>query len=249
MKTIPFLILLAVVATGGTLVGGPAPVASPAAATPKAAAPVLVELFTSQGCSSCPPADLLAAKLVREEGLVVISRPVTYWDRLGWRDTLAREANTQLQRDYASRGLAGENGVYTPQMVIDGRRGTVGSNESIVRQMIGHESGSPAAIALRKLDDGSLAIGLAGKTQGEAELVIVAIKSHVTVRIAAGENGNRAIGYTNVVVAEDAIAAWRGGKQGLRVSSGHLAVPGADRFALILRARAGGPVLAARMIG
>ena len=84
--------------------------------------PVLLELFTSQGCSSCPPADRLAERLTKEPGLLVISRPVTYWDRLGWKDTLAREENTQLQRAYAARGLAGENGVFTPQIVIDGNR-------------------------------------------------------------------------------------------------------------------------------
>ena len=98
--------------------------------------PVLVELFTSQGCSSCPPADRFASTLARDSDLVVIARPVTYWDRLGWKDTLAREANTDLQRDYSRRGLAGRNGVYTPQMVVDGVLGAVGSRERDVRQQI-----------------------------------------------------------------------------------------------------------------
>lgn len=211
--------------------------------------PVLVELFTSQGCSSCPPADRLAARLARDPALVVISRPVTYWDRLGWKDTLAREANTDLQRAYATRKLAGRNGVYTPQVVVDGRRGTVGSNEAVIRQMIGQEGTADAAIAVRRLDSGSLAVGLAGTTRGEAELSLVALRRHVTVAIGAGENGSRTVDYTNVVLDESPLARWSGGKQGLRVPATQLQVRGADAHALVLRAGASGPVLAARMVG
>ncbi|MEL6486536.1 MAG: DUF1223 domain-containing protein, partial [Pseudomonadota bacterium] len=96
-------------------------------------APVLVELFTSQGCSSCPPADRLADRLDSEDGLVIISRPVDYWDRLGWTDTLASPQNTALQRAYARRGLGGYNGVYTPQSVVAGAFGEVGSDERALR--------------------------------------------------------------------------------------------------------------------
>lgn len=211
--------------------------------------PVLLELFTSQGCSSCPPADKLAEKLAREEGLVVISRPVTYWDRLGWKDTLARESNTQLQRAYATRKLAGDNGVYTPQIVVDGRRGTVGSREADIRRMIAHEAPGQAAISAKRLKDGGLAVGLAGQAPAGAELMLIAVKRHVTVRIAAGENGNRAIGYTNVVVDERAVANWSGGQKGIRIEPRQLAVPGADAYALVLRVKGAGPVLAARMVG
>jgi hypothetical protein len=219
-----------------------------AAAVEGPARPVLLELFTSQGCSSCPPADRLAEKLARENGLVVISRPVTYWDRLGWKDTLAREENTRLQRAYASRGLAGENGVYTPQVVVDGRRGTVGSNEAFIRQMITHEASGPAAISAKRLKDGGLAVGLAGEAPAKAELMLIALKRHVTVRIAAGENGNRAINYTNVVVDERPIAEWTGGEQGVRVTPGQVAVPGADAYALVLRGKGAGQVLAAQLV-
>ena len=114
-------------ATLGLSQGSPA---APVTRTPALAAkdePVLLELFTSQGCSSCPPADALAEKLATDPSLVVIARPVTYWDRLGWKDTLAPEVNTALQQAYARRGLAGQNGVYTPQLVVDGRRDPAGA--------------------------------------------------------------------------------------------------------------------------
>lgn len=86
--------------------------------------PIAVELFTSQGCSSCPPADELVAELVDDPNLVILTRPVTYWDRLGWRDTLAREENTDLQRTYAGRLERGGGRAYTPQAVVDGASGS-----------------------------------------------------------------------------------------------------------------------------
>src|SRR3546814_12349614 len=81
---------------------------------------VLIELFTSQGCSSCPPADALFAKLAKEPGIVAISRPVTYWDRLGWKDTLPRPENTALQRAYGARIISGRGGLRTHGAVQEG---------------------------------------------------------------------------------------------------------------------------------
>ncbi len=104
--------------------------------------PVAVELFTSQGCSSCPPADVLMSKLAREPNIVVLTRPVTYWDKLGWKDTLAREENTSLQRSYAARGGEG-SGVYTPQAMVQGRMAAVGSNEGQLRRLIHAEKRRP----------------------------------------------------------------------------------------------------------
>ncbi|WP_432201447.1 DUF1223 domain-containing protein [Erythrobacter sp. W53] len=210
--------------------------------------PVAIELFTSQGCSSCPPADRVAAKLAKEENLVVISRPVTYWDRLGWKDTLAREENTKLQRDYAFQGLSGRNGVYTPQVVVDGQRGTVGSNEAIVRQYIKQSAKAPAALALRPQDDGSVIIGVAGDTSKAAHLTLVALDSHVSVKIGRGENGGRTVNYTNVVVDETRLGEWNGGKASFTITPNQLSHIGADRYALLLRSKNAGPILAARYV-
>ncbi len=97
--------------------------------------PILIELFTSQGCSSCPPADRVLAKIDGQMAIVALSRPVTYWDRLGWKDTLARPANDVRQRRYAARGLPG-GGVYTPEAVVQGRQAVVGSDEAQLRRLI-----------------------------------------------------------------------------------------------------------------
>ena len=96
--------------------------------------PVLVELFTSQGCSSCPPADKLVATLNASTGATVVSFNVDYWDYLGWRDTLAKPEYTQRQMDYAR--YRGDNDVYTPQIIIDGENHAVGSNQAQVTNAI-----------------------------------------------------------------------------------------------------------------
>ncbi|MEP3051964.1 MAG: DUF1223 domain-containing protein [Erythrobacter sp.] len=211
--------------------------------------PVLLELFTSQGCSSCPPADQLAERLASEEDLVVIARPVTYWDRLGWRDTLAREENTDLQRDYARSGLAGYNGVYTPQLVVDGAIGEVGSYERDVRQNIALARGSQqAAIRVAETDNGGVRVGLGGVANDTAELMLMAVSRSERVAIGRGENGGRNITYTNVLIDERVLARWDGGKRALNIAPSQLRVRGANRYALVLREPNGGEVLAARWI-
>ncbi len=226
----------------------------PTADTPIAATvgkPVLVEVFTSQGCSSCPPADALAARLAREPGLVVISRPVTYWDRLGWKDTLARESNTALQQNYTQAGLAGYNGIYTPQVVVNGSFGAVGSRaEDVTAGIARYAASGDAAIRVVKQGEAGYAVDLAGTGAGAgaAELVLVAVTRHVEVVIGSGENGGRRVGYANVLRAERKLAGWNGGKASIVVSPAQLAVPGADRYAVVLRQPGGGKVLAARWL-
>ena len=213
------------------------------------AEPVLVELFTSQGCSSCPPADLVAARLAREPGVVVISRPVTYWDRLGWKDTLAREENTDLQRAYSRRGLAGRNGVYTPQTVVDGELGSVGSQENRLRAQILEASRDQQAVLRVRGDDmRGFAIGIAGETPRSAELVLIGVSRFEEVAIGRGENRGERLGYTNVAVGERTIASWNGGKQSEVIEADTLDMAGADSYALVLRLPDAGPVLAAQWL-
>jgi hypothetical protein len=216
---------------------------------PVAHEPVLLELFTSQGCSSCPPADRLAQKLSRERDLVVVSRPVTYWDRLGWKDTLALEANTRQQRAYAARGLGGNSGVYTPQIVIAGRYGEVGSDEAAIRNRAAQAaSGHAIALRTRPADNGGHAVGIGGTTDRPAELVLWAVDRTAAVAIARGENGGRTVHYTNVLKRESKLADWNGGKASVLIAPDQLAVSGADRYAVVLRVPGGGPVLAARWV-
>ncbi len=252
-------LFLALVGTAGLLGGaalalpkGARPEAGPAAAQRVVATtdkPVLIELFTSQGCSSCPPADKLAQTLSRQAGLVVISRPVTYWDRLGWKDTLARQSNTSLQQGYARRGLAGYNGVYTPQIVVDGSFGEVGSQADKVAAGVKRYGGkSDAAIRVAKGKDAGYTVDLTGAGKDPAELVLIAVTARVDVSIGSGENGGRKVGYANVLRAERKLTDVRGGAGRVAIAPDQLKVSGADRYALVLRRPGGGTVLAARWL-
>ena len=239
---------LAVLAVATLGVVDDSPVAAPPSRAVAKGEPVLLELFTSQGCSSCPPADKLAETLASDPNLVVIARPVTYWDRLGWKDTLAQDGNTALQQDYARRGLAGLNGVYTQQLVVDGRFGVVGSNARGIADGVARY-GHAGDAAIRVARDGAgYAVSLAGSASGRAELMLVAVTRRVTVGIGSGENGGRKVGYTNVLRAERKLADWRGGAVQVPLGSADLEVAKADRYALVLRRPNGGEVLAARWV-
>ncbi len=100
----------------------------------EAAQPAVIELFTSQGCSSCPAADRLLQELSKRPGVIAMSFPVTYWDYLGWKDTLARQENSRRQRDYAA--TRGDGEVYTPQIVVNGIKRCVGSNLAAIEAAV-----------------------------------------------------------------------------------------------------------------
>jgi hypothetical protein len=215
---------------------------------PKLATPVAVELFTSQGCSSCPPADALFERLVREPNIIPITRPVTYWDRLGWKDTLAREANTDLQRAYAASGGEGA-GVYTPQAVVQGGAGVVGSSEAKLRTLIAAEKqvAGPDIRAVATADGGRT-ISISGRGNAGVSITLLALKSGATVRIGRGENGGRSVRYTNVVLSEEVVGRWSGSNATVAISGIAMKVAGADRYVVLLRSGSAGRIIAVRYL-
>ncbi|HYD12143.1 MAG TPA: DUF1223 domain-containing protein [Allosphingosinicella sp.] len=202
--------------------------------------PVLVELFTSQGCSSCPPADAFLDRLQHEPNIVAISRHVTWWDRLGWRDTLARQEDTERQRAYAARH--GDE-AYTPQAVVQGRVLLIGGREGAVHRAIDEYRAAAGAGPSVRLERGALVLD--GAVAGPAEIRLVALRSRVRVAIGGGENVGRTYDYVNVVVAETPLGTWRGGRLRLPLAPGRLRTPGADRHAVIVQEPGAGQVLAA----
>jgi hypothetical protein len=204
--------------------------------------PVLVELFTSQGCASCPPADRLIAKLDREGGAVAVSRPVTSWDELGWADTLARGANDRLQRDYATRAIPGA-GAYTPEAVVGGAAAAAGAREAAVRRLI---EAQRRAATMTLAQQGKEVVASAARAN--VELRFLAIAHHISVEVEKGENRGHDLGYTNVVVAEairpcDPSVACRA-----PIPASIMRKEGADRWAVVLQDRDGGAVRAVRWI-
>jgi hypothetical protein len=208
--------------------------------------PVLLELFTSQGCSSCPPADALAGKLSQRRDLVVISRPVTYWDRLGWPDTLARDENTRLQRAYAKREMA-NSGVYTPQIVVDGTAGAVGSREREIAQLIAAEQGKPGRLVLNsiKTANGRVVIELDRAVSGNHVVKLIALTPKAVVRIGSGENGGRIVTYFNVVKDEMAKILASGERKATLDPSKMASAP---LYAVVVQKGANGDVIAASYI-
>src|SRR5215510_4649409 len=123
--------------SAGVILLAAAGVASPATAGQlQGSHPVVIELFTSQGCSDCPAADRIVSELAKRKDVLALSLPITYWDMLGWKDTFATEANTYRQKSYAK--TMNRSGIYTPQIAIDGKIDVVGNQRDRVMAAIAH---------------------------------------------------------------------------------------------------------------
>lgn len=178
----------------------------------KPSRPVVVELFTSQGCDSCPPADALLAQLSSRRDLLALSLPVTYWDMMGWKDTLASDANTHRQKEYAQ--VMGRGGIYTPQIIVDGESDVVGSREQAVEVAINARMSDMQSVAVELTANRDLlhiAIGPAWDHGGhEATVWMFKILPQARVSIRNGENSGRTITYRNVVRQIRAVGLWKG---------------------------------------
>lgn len=177
----------------------------------------VVELFTSQGCATCPPADAELQKLKEEGNVLTISLPVSYWDYIGWKDTLARPENGERQKTYAK--WRGDREVYTPQMVINGSSYVVGNDDEKVRQAL--KKAKPLTAQVSVVRDGdAVDVHVDGKPLpkgASATVYLVELTNEVTVPIGAGENSGKTVTYVNVVHQLHPIGMWQGGKQTYRL--------------------------------
>lgn len=212
---------------------------------PAAAPTVLVELFTSQGCNACPPADALLAALAAEEGIVALSLHVDYWDYLGWRDSFGRPENTRRQKAYAAEDNA--RSIYTPQMIVQGRWRRVGSDVAAVRAAIETARARDARVVLEltaREDHVIVRVRPLGTLSFETTgvLHLVTYDRPQTVRIDRGENAGRDITYVNVVRDWMKLGYWDGTAE--RVYDAPLPVMG-QGLAVLLQDGPVGEVLAA----
>jgi hypothetical protein len=172
----------------------------------------VVELFTSQGCSSCPPADKLLGQLAVDPSLVALSLPVDYWDYLGWKDTLADPRNSARQRAYAA--VRGDREVYTPQAVINGAVHALGSDKDAIEEAIDLSRSDHTTLTLPvtlTAGNGRLAVAVSERPGiGAAEVWLCGIVKAVTVAIGRGENRGRSITYHNVVRSWLKLGTWGG---------------------------------------
>ena len=218
------------------------------------ALPVVVELFTSQGCSSCPPADAMLAGLTDEADVLPLSFHVDYWDYLGWADSFARPEFTARQERYAL--AAGERSVYTPQIIVDGQDTAVSLGPAQLMGLIDASRLSPAMVSVQRdtTPRGEVIELMALSDLGQgAEILLIRYAPERQVRMTAGENRGKVITYTNVVLSLDRLAEWDGAAA-LRVTVSPDG-PSDDRFpadtrhALLVQQDQGedlpGPILAA----
>jgi hypothetical protein len=162
----------------------------------------VLELFTSQGCSSCPPADRLVGQLANDPSLIALSVPIDYWDYLGWRDTLANPAHSVRQRAYAR--ARGDGQVYTPQIVVNGAADALGSDQAAIERAItqtDRKTGVMSLPVVLAVNDGTLNVSVSavGNAPAAAEVWLCPITKVVPVAIGRGENRGRSITYHNVV--------------------------------------------------
>jgi len=221
------------------------------AADPQAKPPVVLELFTSQGCSSCPAADALLGEIAQaRDDVIVLSFHVDYWNYIGWEDKFATDETTARQHNYAS--TLGLSYVYTPQLVINGKSHEVGSNRSAVTRAIDAAvaaSSERVPVGLATRSDGALVLSIPQMPDVNDGVIwlINFDRKHVT-DVKAGENTGRTITNYNVVRSFQRIGSWRGEATDIVIDADMLAAARAeaDGCALIVQAGENGPILGAR---
>ena len=183
----------------------------PAHAEPRA----VVELFTSQGCSSCPPADQIIGELAKDPSVIALSLPIDYWDYLGWKDTLADSRFTARQKAYSN--MRGEREVYTPQVVVNGSAHVIGSDRARIESAIEETKKADAVMSVpisMTLAGKQINISVAASGKGPAaahgEVWICSISKAVPIAIGRGENRGREITYHNVVRNLLKVGDWNG---------------------------------------
>ena len=224
------------------------PVAEPASVAGQETA--VLELFTSQGCSSCPAADALLADLGKQPGLITLSYSVDYWNYLGWHDTLSTPANSERQREYAR--MRGDGRVYTPQIVVDGINHVNGSDAKAIAEAV-----QAAATRLKDVrvpvsmhaEGDTLVIGIGAardKSDKRAATVWLALaKEDATVSVTRGENRGRNLSYHHPVRDLTPVGMWQGEAMTLRLPLKELKAMGGDCLIALLQVENAGPILGA----
>jgi hypothetical protein len=173
--------------------------------------PVVVELFTSQGCSSCPPADELLTTLAQQDDVIALALHVDYWDYLGWKDSFGKPRHTARQKAYAK--AARSRTIYTPEMVIQGQERLKGHDAATIIGKIALHRQQPAPATLELARDGDaleISLAPAGAAAGPADVHVVRFLPEEEVSIEAGENAGRTLTYTNIVTDWQTVMQWDG---------------------------------------
>ena len=203
--------------------------------------PVVVELFTSQGCSSCPPADAYVGKLSARSDVLALAFHVDYWDGLGWRDRFALSQSAARQNIYA-RNL-GRSSVYTPQLIVDGRADSVGSDgTAITKALTLNRDGAPLRVSLHETEV-LVELGAYPKA-APSEVVLIAYLRHAVSAIGRGENAGRTLEEFNIVRALHSLGSWKGQAETFSVPVASMPSDATD-VAVLVQPLGQGPIIGA----
>lgn len=173
----------------------------------KLAPKAVLELFTSQGCASCPKADAMLTEMSKRPDVLALAYHVDYWDYIGWEDTFGTKENSDRQRDYAESW--GSSRIFTPQLVVNGKGGLVGSKRDAVTNALGGAS-LPLDVKLVEAADDMLQISVPGKPgQADAMIWLVTFLDHADVTIERGENEGKKVAYTQIVTGRQVLGMWK----------------------------------------
>ena len=223
-------------------------------ATPAVAgtAKAVLELFTSQGCNSCPPADAILGDYAKDADILALSFPVDYWDYLGWKDTLASHENTVRQKSYAE--ARGDRQVYTPQVIVNGATHVVGSNRQQIEAALNTSEPLPVPVTMAAgTDSTTVTVGPAEASGPRKGTIWLAMYDDpITVPIERGENTGKSITYYNVVRKLRPIAMWKGKEVSIELPKSEMDQAEVSRCAVILQTEHDnglpGPILGAATI-
>jgi hypothetical protein len=231
----------------GAFVLGFAVAAGPAAQADDAAESrlVVVELFTSQGCNSCPPADALLAELAGRPDILALSIHVDYWDYIGWKDPFASPQHSERQRDYVAK--LGLRYVYTPQIVVDGRHDVVGSKRrAVLRAIETAVAAKPSvAVTLSDADGGRVQLSEGEAPDSGATVWLVTFDDRHDTPVVRGENRGKTLHNANVVRELVLLGTWAGKAKAYPLDFAKARAEGRGGCAVIVQEGAGGPVLGA----
>jgi hypothetical protein len=209
----------------------------------EAAPPVVVELFTSQGCSSCPPADAFLGELAQRQDVIALAFHIDYWDYIGWKDPFASPDFTKRQRGYA--GALGLRSVYTPQMVIDGRVDAVGSHRNRVEELIRKSSFVPKLAVTLEPAAGKARLNLPeARLERPATIWLAIYDREERTKVKRGENAGRELSEYNIVRALRKIGSWDGSAQAIEVDLSEAIADGMSG-AILIQSADQGPVIGA----
>ena len=201
--------------------------------------PLVVELFTAQGCSSCPPADAYLGQLSERPDVVALAFHVDYWDSSGWRDRFELRQGVERQNVYVRNFHRAS--AFTPQFVIDGRKDAADTN-SIVQALQEHRDAVPVTLAVR---EGQVVVDV-GEKQGErpSDVVLVAFLRHAVSNPGRGENAGKTLEDFNIVRSIRTLGEWKGATGNYKVSVSSLPSDATD-VAVLVQSRGEGPIVGA----